>query len=643
MTKIYGRDQEIAALQEVLDAAAEGPSRVVLLEGETGMGKTTLVTRTAELAREREYSVASGRCWEDLDTPAYWVWSQVLETIDPGLQRALQDVGDRFELFRRIGEALQIHARDRPLLLALEDLHVADEASVLLLRSVIELTHDARVGLLCTFDPSGLPPRSPVGALLRKVSHDATHLVLGGIDETAIAALYAAVAGQDLSGPMTSAIAEMSEGNPLFVVEAARLMVTRGDVRRPDHSTGFRVPEGIKGLVRARLALLPVESREILGVAAVLGRQFDVGLLAEVAQVDLDPLLDLLQGALDTRLIEEQSALGTYRFTHVLLRETLYEDLTAARRMRLHRVVAEVLETRSGDRSDEDLAVLAHHWFKAAQAGDLAKTVDYSSRAARRAMAAQAFEDAARLFRRALKAAHSGAVAEDEMVRLKQELADALDRSGGPDQPSAQAPAAEATFLSEGDVWLLDFEGRTARIKDMKGLYYLARLLADPGREIHSIELTQLAGGGVVRTDATPEATQGTDPFSDLGEVLDAQGRARFKARISELEEEIAEAEAYNDHERAAGAREEMSAIVDELSRAAGLGGRSRRTGSPAERARINVTRTIKEALRRMNEVHPELGRHLEATVHTGTFCSYMPDPRAPLTWRTSGSAAEPP
>jgi hypothetical protein len=119
-----------------------------------------------------------------------------------------------------------------------------------------------------------------------------------------------------------------------------------------------------------------------------------------------------------------------------------------------------------------------------------------------------------------------------------------------------------------------------------------------------------------------------------VGETLDAQAKAEYRHRLDELEDELDEARAFGDPERAARAEEERDFLVGELAGAIGLGGRDRRTGSAAERARVSVTRAIRSALARIQEHSPALGEHLERTIHTGTFCSYAPDPRAPADWR---------
>jgi DNA-binding response OmpR family regulator len=190
-----------------------------------------------------------------------------------------------------------------------------------------------------------------------------------------------------------------------------------------------------------------------------------------------------------------------------------------------------------------------------------------------------------------------------------------------------------ALFRREGEFWTVAFEGAAFRLRDSKGLHYIAALLRSPGRERHALDLVGSQAhseGSAVRAGA--EAA-GLRAAGDAGPVLDPQAKAQYRARLDELEEELREAEQWNDPERAARAKEERELLAHELASAVGLGGRDRKVGSDAERARINVTRAIKAVLDRIAENSPALAKHFEATLRTGTFCSYVPDPRSPLRW----------
>jgi tetratricopeptide (TPR) repeat protein len=185
--------------------------------------------------------------------------------------------------------------------------------------------------------------------------------------------------------------------------------------------------------------------------------------------------------------------------------------------------------------------------------------------------------------------------------------------------PPAPSAAAAATFRREGEYWSIMFDGDAFRLRDAKGLAHLARLLAEPEREVHALDLVS-SGGGLVE--------------GDTGPALDGRAKEAYRTRLAELEEDMEEARSFGDDERVARLEDERSALVDELARSVGLGGRDRRAGAAAERARLNVTRAIRAAIERIRPHSAALATHLDRTVRTGTYCSYRPDPRAAPRWR---------
>jgi drug/metabolite transporter (DMT)-like permease len=209
-----------------------------------------------------------------------------------------------------------------------------------------------------------------------------------------------------------------------------------------------------------------------------------------------------------------------------------------------------------------------------------------------------------------------------------------------PAGPTAAPAVSKNLFRREGEYWTIGYEGTVAHLKDAKGLRYLARLLAHPGREFHATDLqtadsqTALPAPSQARQAAGTGELQVRPDLGDAGELLDAQAKAAYKARLDELQAELDEAERFNDPARAASARQERDFLVDELARAVGLGGRDRKAACHAERARLNVTRAVRAAMANLARANPSLGRHLSATIRTGRYCSYTPDPRAPITWQ---------
>lgn len=192
---------------------------------------------------------------------------------------------------------------------------------------------------------------------------------------------------------------------------------------------------------------------------------------------------------------------------------------------------------------------------------------------------------------------------------------------------------SESLFRREGDYWSVAFDGHTVRLRDRKGLHYLRTLLASPGREFHVLNLVSSESGESVDHPVRDRSVVVSLDL-DAGTMLDSQAKDAYRRRLDEIGEDVEEARAMGDHERAAQAEVERDFLVRELSRAVGIGGRDRRAGSASERARASVTRAVRHSIARIREYHPGLGDHLDRTVRTGTYCSYLPDPRMPQVWK---------
>lgn len=209
--------------------------------------------------------------------------------------------------------------------------------------------------------------------------------------------------------------------------------------------------------------------------------------------------------------------------------------------------------------------------------------------------------------------------------------------SGTPTLATARYDVADGdvgVFRRDGDIRTVTFLGTTVLLRDLKGMQYLARLLAAPGREFHVLDLVNAVNGVATARGPAPEDGLHVGAH-DADLLLDDQARRAYRRRLAEVDEDIAEAEEMGDPERAALARADRDHLVAELARAFGLGGRKRQSASRSERARVSVTRATRYALKRIAEQHPVLADHLARTVRTGTYCAYEPDPRAPITWET--------
>jgi hypothetical protein len=224
----------------------------------------------------------------------------------------------------------------------------------------------------------------------------------------------------------------------------------------------------------------------------------------------------------------------------------------------------------------------------------------------------------------------------EEAASLCDELAmtDLLERFSALRRHPAQPSAVDAVFRREGEFWTIAYGGQLFRLRDVKGLRYIASLLASPGRDIHVLELVSVA----TERRAGARARLAEDHLvaswpSDLDPVLDDRAKEDYGRRLEELEVELEQARDWGDTERAARLEDELDALTQQLARAVGLRGRDRKFASPAERARISVTKAIRTAIRLIDKQCPELAAHLEVSIQTGRSCSYASPSAPPPSW----------
>ncbi len=399
----YGRAEELAAIDAAARSVATGASAVLWIGGEAGSGKTTLAAAAAARLRAAGWRTVHGRCQEVHGAPAGWAWTEVLrelvdsvdhdrQTLAPLLHDGAAAEQGTFWLGQAVADALSTVADDQPLAVVLDDLHRTDGLTLELLRLVADRIQDRRVLVIATYRPSEDRGELEVARAALTV-HTSAHLILGGLDAAATAAV-AADCGLSTSGEALRLLRERTGGNPLFVRELARLMAAEG----PD-AVWASVPVGVRDVLRRRLARLPGPTVTALRQAAVLGRDIDVDLLAELGRSDPDDLLDALEPAVLLGLLDEPSP-GRLQFAHGLVRDTLYEDTSKLRRSRLHGAALELL--RAPGRS-VDQAALAHHAVASATAETASAAADFATAAARDAGSVGAHAEAARQWRAAVQ------------------------------------------------------------------------------------------------------------------------------------------------------------------------------------------------------------------------------------------------
>ncbi|WP_219910957.1 BTAD domain-containing putative transcriptional regulator [Saccharothrix carnea] len=413
-----GREAELRQLADALAAAATGSGRVVTVSGEPEIGKTSLLRRFAERAG---VPVLWGTCPEHVDAPPLWPWEQVLRaavthfppasTPEPvarlldGDRRPADDAdvaGAELRRFEAIVHYLTAASDAAPFAVVLDHLHRADPCSLRLLAHLAESVPASRLLLVVSYRSEEAAVLSRTLAALARA--EMTRIELTGLDLRQTRSLACAVLGREVGGRTAQELWARTEGNPFFLRELVKLLTSE---QRLDQPHTVPVPVPVREVVLRRVARLPRTAAELLTVAAIAGRQFDIEVVAEVASVDVEAALEALDTAVAAGLVvEEQQRLGWFRFTHALTAEVLYGTTGRLRRALVHRRIGAAAAKAWTD-STERAAEIARHWLPAAELDPsaAAQAAAHAATAARVADTELAPEDAARLWRQAVAAA----------------------------------------------------------------------------------------------------------------------------------------------------------------------------------------------------------------------------------------------
>lgn len=489
-----GRTRELATLVERWDRARSGRGGLVLLAGPAGIGKSRLLRRLAERAKRDEGRALAGGTAEPEESPYQAVaealrpifgllvaagdrsasWRRVLAAALPAAASTppagtplpeLPPDRERARLFHAVGRALLDVARTRPLLLVLEDLQDAGEASVALLGHLARRARDAPLLIVATYRDDRLGPDHPLRTLRRRLEDDGSldALTLGGLDTEAIETLLSQLAPATAAPEVAAALEAASAGNPLLIAEllheaaTAAGTATTGPVAPGLPRTGSAwtevVPDGVRRRVAARLERLAPEARTFAGAAAAVGESFRLETVRDVLAWNEREALDALDLLLDARLVRERRP-GSFSFGHQLMREAIYRSVEPSARTRYHRRAAHALE-RFGA-ADASAATLARHYDLG---GEPDRAARYGLRAARDALEAGAGEEARHLASWSLALAHEPRL----RLELHRMTEDAARRRGDRQQQRLQLDAMDALAEALGDEEA-SFDAATRRV-----------------------------------------------------------------------------------------------------------------------------------------------------------------------------------
>ena len=478
-----GRERELQELRDALESALSGQGRLVLLVGEPGIGKTRTAGEIATEAERRGARVVWGSCYEWEGAPPYWPWVQVLNDFTreddhqllselgaevAELARIVPYLGNRyaipsrdahhdashsrFRLFEAVSVFLKALATQQPLVIVLDDLHWSDEPSLLLLQFLAQEIRSVSALVVGTYRAIDMGWRPKLSQILAEINREpvSQRIMLSGFPKADVVRFITDKIGDKPPSPLVDAVYHETEGNPFFVTEVVRLLASDGPLEPTRAATWrIRVPESVRAVIGRRLDRLSHDCHQVLQIASVLGREFSLSLLEQGFELDRFGLMEALDEALEAQLIESESTIGPYRFSHALVQDTLYQRLPTARRAFLHHRAGLTLK-RIHASDPSYYAEVAHHFFQALPAGDARSAVEYTKLAGDRSMSQVAWETAVGHYQRALQALEwFESVDLHQRCELLLSLGSALNRSG---PGSGDSPEARRAFQKAADI-----------------------------------------------------------------------------------------------------------------------------------------------------------------------------------------------
>jgi tetratricopeptide (TPR) repeat protein len=446
---LVGRARELDDLEQLLEAASLGRGGLRVIFGEPGIGKTRLADELASRATARQFAVGWGRAWETGGAPAYWPWMEILGPLAeaaldvPPRVAALLDrfsavprgegtradpARERFELFEAVSSFLRTCARRAPLLLIFDDLHVADVASLELLSFVARGLRASRVAVVATYRDAE-SRLAPVADVLSRITREGSTLPLRPLSGEEVAEIVRHDVGH-FDGALAAALFDLTEGNPLFLHETLHVVAAGSRVTPLQAVRDISVAGGVLAVVRSRLSGAPEALRALLDVAAVLGREVSLALLTESSALPAEDVQRGLDEAAARGLLLKRAD-GRWLFSHVLVREAFYHELSERRRCELHLAVAGALQRRVAlAGGEQQLATLAHHALASLPVGDAIAAIRTARLASDRARSQLAYEEAIALLERALASCERLGISDVERAEVELALGWASTEAG---------------------------------------------------------------------------------------------------------------------------------------------------------------------------------------------------------------------
>jgi tetratricopeptide (TPR) repeat protein len=441
-----GRESELKQLQNTFDGAVSGQGALTMVVGEPGIGKTAICLQLATYVTLRGGKTLVGHCYEEgslslpylafVEAMRSYVLSREVKDLREELGTGAADVArivsevreklkvkprpkgdpeeERYRLMQAVTSFLSNAATVQPLLIILEDLHDSDKGTLDMLTHLSHHLSGKRLLVVGTYRDVEVDRTHPLSAALAELRRVSTYnrVLLRGLNADEVRRMLEGITQKEVPWSLAEAVHRQTEGNPLFVQEVIRYLVEEGLISqkegRPAKDTPIEmsIPEGLRDVIGKRLSLISKDCNQLLSIASVIGREFNLEVLRKVSGLSDDELFSVCEEVKKAAVVEERTGVGaavTYRFAHAFFRQTLYEETIAPRRIRLHQQVARALEEIYAGRLEEHAAELAEHFSHSSDNADLEKAVSYGEMAAKRAIDVYAYGEAVRLLEQALK------------------------------------------------------------------------------------------------------------------------------------------------------------------------------------------------------------------------------------------------